>query len=130
MSERFQITNIDEALKILENKDLTEVISKFKKDIDAELNFTGLYVSRKDLEDSIKDRVYDYFNTEYNELKSKISYLRKHGEDVNIIDFGLLMVPSKIKVLDAEFLLSNYNIILDMIKKTKKDLTDYNLEDY
>jgi len=24
----------------------------------------------------------------------------------------------------------NYNIILDMIKKTKKDLADYNLEDY
>lgn len=128
MSERFEIKTLAGALKIVGTPEIKKVMKTFSKDIHKKVKFSGIYTSKEDLLESIKERVYDYFNSEYNDLKGKISYLRKHGEEVDFIDFKLLRVPLKIQLLKADFVLENYQIVLKILTSVEKKLKKYKIE--
>ncbi|MDA3836634.1 MAG: hypothetical protein PF542_03350 [Nanoarchaeota archaeon] len=125
MSERFEIKDLEEALGIVGTDDVKKVISEFKKELTKEINFTGIYTSRKDILESIKERVSDYFNSEYSELKRNISYVRKHGEEVSVIDYELMTLPLKLKLLEVTFDLDNYYVVLGILKSVRDKLSGF-----
>ncbi|NCN87041.1 hypothetical protein GW932_04345 [archaeon] len=128
MGERYEIKNLNEAFKLVKDKDLEEVYLLFKKDFSKEITFSGIYTSLKEISLDIKDRIKSEFNDNYRELKTKISKLRKHGEEVSVVDFELLRVPLKMKLLDANFSKENYLIILSILKNVEKELSSFKID--
>lgn len=136
-SERFEIKNIEEAFEIIKDDSLKEVYEKYLLDFENEREFSGVYTSKKDIVDSIKERIFDSFEEKYREIKSDVSTLRKKGYEVNVLDFYLLKFNYKKKLLEADFSLENYNIVVDLfkgvepeIKKMVKEMEKKEMEDY
>jgi hypothetical protein len=125
---RYEISDIKEGLKIANSKELNEVYSAFSKDFDKELNFSGIYLSEKEVELEIISRITEFMLSEYNDLKNKISLLRKNGDDINVIDYKIMMFPLKIKILLSEFSLENYNYSKKILFSCKKELDGYSLD--
>lgn len=122
MSERYEIKTLKEAFGIVKDKDLEIIISEFERDFRKIARFTGIYISVNEVVKGIRERVFDGLNDKYLDLKSRISYARKHGADLNPLDFGVLRVPLKVKMLDAVFNLENYKLIVVMLNEDEKQL--------
>lgn len=125
MSERYEIKTLKEAFGIVKSPDLEVVIAEFEGDFKKIARFTGIYLSRNEVIDGIRERVFDGLNDKYLDLKSRISYARKHGADLNPLDFGVLRVPLKIKMLNAVFNLDNYRLIVVMLNDDEKQLVEF-----
>ena len=119
-TERYDIKTLDEALKIITNPELERVYKKFLSDFSKDNSFTGVYTSKKEIEDSIKERVTDGLNEKFTELKSRISRLRRKGCDVNLTDLKLTSFQFKINFLDADFDLSTYNKLKNILDEIGK----------
>lgn len=125
MGDRFEIKQLNEALKIVKNNAIENILNKFSKDFSQELKFQGIFLSIDEILYEIKDRIIGIINEDYKEIKNRITYLRKRGEKVNTIDYNLLRVPLKIKILRTEFNMNNYDDVIKIINETKSFLEEY-----
>lgn len=125
--KRYEIDSIENAFKVVEDFDdgTKKVYDYYIKDFPKSMKFTGVYMNKKAILEAIKERVIDGLQEEFTELKSRISVLRKKGEDIFFIDMKLSFFPSKLHFFKADFSLKNYNVVKDIIFKTKKSLEKY-----
>lgn len=128
MWERIEVKNIEEALKLLNDRDLENVFFEHKKKLNKEFIFSGIFTSKKEMSNDIKSRITDFFNDEYKETKSILSKLRKKGFDIDCLDFEVLRVPLKLKLLKAEFNVSNYSEVMKILDFVKTGLKEFKLE--
>ena len=129
-SERYDIKNIEQALEIIKNLGFEEILKKYKKDYPNDFFFTGIYTSKEEILEELQNRIIEGLLFDYNEIKRKISFLRKHGQDPGVLDFRILQVPLKVKVLEANFVLENYEVVRQMLSDAKSRLDDFDLSDY
>lgn len=127
-SERYDLKNVEEAFGILKDEELKKVYERYVSDFEDKKGFAGIYISKKEILNSIKERVFDGLEERFKDIKSNISHLRKKGFEVNVIDFNLLRFPLKKKLLDSDFCLTNYNTIMDLFSWVEPEIDKLTLE--
>lgn len=121
-SERYDLKNIDEAFKIIEDDALKEIYKKHSSNFEEKRDFSGIYISKKEILNSIKERIFDAFEEKFKEIKYNISQLRKKGFEVNVLDFDLLRFPFKKKMLDSDFSMDNYEVIMNLFSGIEPEI--------
>jgi len=124
MADRIELKSLKAAFDLLKDKELEDVYSVFKKNFSV-IKFTGIYSSVNEVREELKSRMIGAFSDEYRELRSKVSRLRKKGKEVTDIDFSLLEMPLKLKLFSAEFNVKNYELVYEILKKSKDDLKQF-----
>lgn len=125
MGERVEIKNISDALKYLGDSELEKVFEFYKKDFGKEINFSGIYLTKKELFCDIQSRIVDFLNDSFRELKSKVSKLRKRGFDVDCVDFNLLRVPLKTKIFVADTNSKNYGEVKEILNSVEQEILKF-----
>lgn len=120
--ERYDLKNIDEAFKLVSDKNLEEVYKKFCLDFGYSSPFKGIYTSIKSIRESIVEIIIGRINEQYREDKGRISELRKKGFDVGVLDYDFLRIPLKIKMMKANFNLESYDKILQIFYSSEEQL--------
>jgi hypothetical protein len=129
--ERIEIKSVQDILKIVGNKDYFEIynlISVLDKDFFTR-GFVGSFESKKEVNSFFEERIFDFLKGIYSDLKSKISQLRKKGNLVTYIDYEVLSIPLKMKILESDFNLGNFLKIKSLIDFALKELSNFKIED-
>ena len=127
-SERYDIKNIDEAFGIVGDDTLKEVFYQCVKDFSLNPDFSGIYTSKKEVKNSIRERVFDALNDKFKDMKSSITQLRKHGFEVSVIDFRLLRIPLKEEILASDFSLENYSVVMQIFSSVEEEVSNLLVE--
>jgi hypothetical protein len=118
MADRYELKNLKQAFDIVKDEKLERVHKQFVKDF-GKFDFQGIYTSIGEISEGIRERILDAFHSKYNELKSDISHLRKGGFEVSVLDFNLLRIPLKEKMLLANFCLEAYEPIVKIFTEVE-----------
>ncbi len=118
--ERYEVKSLRQAFEIVGDSNLEKIISVFEKDFSKIKVFSGIFIGKKEVLGAIKERVFDGIKDRYNDLKSRISYLRKHGVDISVVDFRLLQVPLKTKLLEVVFSMDNYRVVVEILNEVEE----------
>ncbi len=129
--EKIEVKNVQDILKIVGNKDYFEIYNLiFKMDKDFfNRGFSGSFDTNKGIKDFFKERIFDFLKGVYADLKSRISQLRKKGKKVMYIDYEVLMMPLKMKMLKANFTLNDFLKVKEIIDFAEKELKEFKIED-
>ena len=128
--EKIGVKGVQDILNIVGNKDYFEIY-KLVLGLDKEFftkGFSGSFDKKKEVKDFFKERIFDFLNGEYSELKSQISQLRKKGNEVMYIDYEVLTLPLKKRMLKAEFNLKSFLKVKEIIDFARKELKVFILE--
>ncbi len=126
--ERYELNSVEEGFEIIKDESLRELFDIFIKDFEKKVNFQGIYNSKKEIKEDIKERIFDGLEEEYNDLRYRISGLRKKGEDVDFIDFRVLRFPLKLELFKAEFDKDNYGVVKGILEEANKELSKFKEE--
>lgn len=75
-----------------------------------------------DIESSIKQKIEDSAKDKYQNLNEKFSELRKSGTDLGVLNFKLMMIPLKIKVLLATYDKKDAENLIKRLKEIESEL--------
>lgn len=124
---KIEIKSIDEAMSTIRSKVLIKIYCKFKEYFPKGFIFTGTYTSKQEILDNIEERMIETIQGDFIELKSKISTIRKTGQDITLVDLETLTVPLKLKVLRTEFTSQNLNKTFSILDSVKEKLTHFKM---
>ena len=131
-SKGIETKGINDVLRIIGKKDYFEIYKKIisvdKKYFDN--GFERTFENKKELDLFFKERVLDFFNSRYSDIRSKISTLRKGGiGEVDYYDLKSLSIPLKLKTLEVEFSLELFEKIFDLVVYLETELGKFKLEE-
>lgn len=75
-----------------------------------------------DIESSIKQKIEDSAKDKYQNLNEQFSELRKSGNDLGVLNFKLMMIPLKIKVLLATYDKKDAENLIKRLKEIENEL--------
>ncbi len=75
-----------------------------------------------DIESSIKQKIEDSAKDKYQNLNEQFSELRKSGTDLGVLNFKLMMIPLKIKVLLATYDKKDAENLIKRLKEIESGL--------
>jgi hypothetical protein len=125
LKERVDVNAKDfgEVIKNIDDPHLTEVVKIF--DERRLINFTDKDITletKKDVEEFVKQKIFEYLENRKNMLYEKVSELRKKGADTRDIDFEIMALPLKIRVFQATLRNRDSDKILEMIQNLNKGI--------
>ncbi len=129
--EKIEIKNIQDVLKIVGNKEYFEIyngVNELDKSF-FDKGMGGTFESKNQVRDFFKERVLDFLGGVYTDLKSDISHLRKTGREVDYIDFEVLTIPFKIKMLGANFGFKDFLKVKELIDVARKEINVFKAEE-
>ncbi len=125
------VSHLDELfylISILEDKEINLFLEHYKKvsSIDSKDEKLDRLIknskNRFELLENIRKEIINKMNDEYLELRSKISTLRKKGEDIYIEDITSLNIPHKIRMFDATSKKEDYYKAKKMLENIGKEV--------
>lgn len=125
---RLKVSNFEDIYRFLGNSEISDIVHYF------ESNNIGLVNQRDnerkisssaDFENSIKNKIINFLNNQYLDLRDKVSELRKKGKDMNDAEFILLSVPLKIRLFSANFSKKDFDLVIKKIESIKEILKNY-----
>lgn len=125
VEKKIEIKTIDEAISKVKSPVIVKIYIRFKEYFPKELIFTGNYVSKKEILESIEERMIESIQEDYLEVKSQITGIRKTGQDIKLVDLEVLSVPLKVNILKIEFSLKNLNKIFSILDSVKTKLKTF-----
>lgn len=123
-----KVNSFEDIYKFLGNSGTSDIVRYFEANNIELINLRDnekRISSSAEFEDSIKNKIIDFLNNQYGDLRDKISDLRKSGKDMNDAEFMLLSVPLKIKLLSANFSKKDFDLVIKKIDLIKEILKDY-----
>lgn len=125
MGERYELKNPEEAFKVIENPLLEEIYKRYLADFSKEPQFSGIYISKKEIEEGFHERIIDALNERYSEIKSRISFLRKKGYDINLLELQLDKFEFKVNFLKVDFCMENYQLLMEILNEGLSKLNEW-----
>jgi hypothetical protein len=109
----------------LKNKEVIDVLRylESKKIIFLKnYNYEKIFKDEKEIEEYLKSSLITYLNDNYEDLKVKISDLRRKGKDVQQLSLNLMSIPLKIKIFKASFSQKDLDVVLNRLEEIKDKL--------
>jgi hypothetical protein len=131
LKERVDVNakDFDKVVKNIDDSNLAEVVKIFDKRKLIKFNDKDIILeTKKDVEEFVKQKIFEYLENKQNMLYEKISELRKKGADTKDIEFQLMSLPLKIKVFKATLKNKDSDKILEMIKIIDKQIKNLEKE--
>ncbi len=119
---RYEIKDVEEAMSLIDDSEIKEVLDRFVKDFSKQVHFQGVYNSKREIREELKERVLSELRDQHLDLKDKITHLRKSGKEVTTEDLKLMRFSSKLKILKADFCLKNYDVVKKIVDEVKVKL--------
>jgi hypothetical protein len=125
VSSEFKINSFETIYNFFGNSGISDIVHYFEvnniqlinpRDIDKRIS------SSVDFEEAIKDRIIDFLNNQYEDVKNKISEFRKNGKDLKDAEFILFSVPLKIKIFSSNFTKKDFEVVIKKIESIKQIL--------
>jgi hypothetical protein len=113
VSTKINVSSVKDIFKIIGNKEFFEIYNSVLE-MDKEFftrGFSGTFEDKKELSLFFKSRISDFIKGRYGDIRSKITEFRKAGYEVNYVDLKSLIIPLKMKVLEINFTLEEFNKI-------------------
>jgi len=115
--------NFAATLKYIDNKTLLELIIKLKKEGLIKFDDKSIILtSKEDIEEYYKQEIIDFLNSRYENLKQKISELRKDGKDTGVLDYQLLEIPLKINLFKSTFNQKDFDKVFGLMKRIEESI--------
>lgn len=123
-----RIGGFEDASNLIKNEDIRSILKYLKsKNYSIEkLLKDRKFDSKKELIKFLKEILVSFLNDEYNELKGKVSTLRKKGVDESHIELRLMSVPLKIKLFEASFHKKDFDKVINLTDSIEQELKKYN----
>jgi hypothetical protein len=121
-------TSLNEILEKVNDKEISSILEYLKSENISTLYKLILNRTFESMEDFLKFLLQElviFLKDEYNNLKTKISELRKGGEDVDDPSLRLMSVPLKIRIFESSFLKKDFDNVIRLIEGVKIELKTY-----
>lgn len=125
--EIITVSTFEELFSLIEDEDARSILNflnEEKPSFMEKLFFLKNFHSKEEILVLLKGGASEYLASEYASLKSRLSSLRKKGEDVIYLDLKSKSIPLKIKMFEASFAKKDFDYAVSLIHLLDKGLKD------
>ena len=126
---KIKIVNLQDSLSKIEDKGVIEVIQNFKNKNLIDKKITGgVFDKKNEILDFLKQEVITYLINKYEDLKDRLSDIRKKGKRVGNLNFQIMSLKLKIKFFDVNFKKGESDKVNQLIINIEEKVKNFELE--
>ena len=116
--ELLTVSTLEELYLLVKDEEargLLDFLNKEKPALIEKLFLLKNFHSKEEILVLLKGGACEYLALEYTSLKSRLSSLRKKGEDVTYLDLKSKSIPLKIKIFEASFGKKDFDYVINLM---------------